>query len=62
MAVYIGGVRPFLPTLIRGAKNVPSGCLVAATANIFTPGLRSLLSPGTKVTICVAPSHCFQAR
>ena len=44
---YIGGVSPSLPKFTRGACNVPSGFAVAAAMKILTPGLSSLLSPGT---------------
>src|ERR1700733_2630004 len=48
--VHIGGVRPFNPTLIRGASTVPSGCFAPAATMIFAPGLRSAAVAGTKLT------------
>ena len=44
---YIGGVSPSFPKFTRGASSVPSGFAVAAAMKILTPGLSSLLSPGT---------------
>src|ERR1700674_746449 len=51
LRTHIGGVRPPRPTLTRAALSVSSGCFVAAPMKILAPGLSSLFSAGTKVTI-----------
>src|SRR5438552_9541979 len=47
---HIGGMKPFLPALMRVAEYDPSAALVAPTSTP-APGTISDLSPGSKVTI-----------
>src|SRR3982751_853281 len=47
---YIGGMRPFLPTVIRDVLSAPSGRTVAVTMTC-APGFTISRSPGSNVTI-----------